>query len=232
MKILLIGHKGLLGSSFITKLPNLDITNLRFKSEPFLELIRSSNYDIVINCAVNKVSSPITNIELPLFLAESCRYLIQFSSDAVFSGKKPNYFKYSKKDIPDPICTYGKEKYEMEKALALRHNCLIIRTSFIHRSDRLVSDIRQKNKFLGFQNYLWCGLTANQIVDLTIGCIEENRTGLCHMFAKNSISKYELACHVASVYNTQTEIIPIEYPIINRQIVSDFDINFDIATLK
>lgn len=232
MKILLIGHNGLLGSLFITKLSNPDITDLRFKSKSFLELIKSSNYDIIINCAVNKISSPITNIELPLFLAESCRYLIQFSSDAVFSGKKPNSFKYSKKDIPDPICTYGKEKHEMERALSPHHNCLIIRTSFIHRSDRFVSDIRQKNKFSGFKNYLWSGLTANQIVDLTIGCLKDNRTGLCHMFSKNSISKYELACRVASLYNTETEIISVEDPIVNRQIVSDFDISFDIATLK
>lgn len=232
MKILLVGHKGLLGSSFLSHVSNLDTTDLRFGDPLFSNFIQTCGYDIIINCAVDKTNNPLVNIELPFFLVEHCDYFIQFSSDAVFSGKKPNHLKYNKQDMPDPVCVYGQQKHEMEKILSTRTNCLIIRTSFIHSSSKLVSDILQQDEFLGFQNYLWSGLTANQVVELTMSCLNDRQTGLCHMFSKDSISKHKVASLVASAYNTKTRITPVEYPIVNRQVISDFDTNFDINRLN
>ena len=61
--------------------------------------------------------------------------------------------------------------------------------------------------------------------------IEEQRTGLCHLFSKNTLSKYELAKQIAKLYNIKKDIIPKYYPIINRQIDTDFNIYFEIRNL-
>ena len=230
MKILVLGHKGLLGSSLVSLL-EAESTDLRFPRPEFINFITQSNYDIVVNCAVNKINDKIVNVDLPVFLSASCNYLVQFSSDAVFSGSKKPYLKYDKTDPVDPDTIYGQQKVMMEQSLLDTPNSLIIRTSFVDQRSQFVQNILSQPKFLAFTNYLWSGLTAKQVSQLTRSCIKNNKTGLCHMFSNRTQSKYQLAKAVASCYNTQTEIIPVDYPILNRQITSDFDINFNISDL-
>jgi len=230
MRILVLGHKGLLGSSLISLL-GADFTDLRFPSPEFINFITRSNYDVIVNCAVNKINDKVVNVDLPTFLSASCNYLVQFSSDAVFSGLKPHNLKYDKTDLVDPDTIYGQQKVMMEQSLIGISNSLIIRTSFIDQKSPFVQNILSQPKFLAFTNYLWSGLTAKQVSLLTLSCIKNNKTGLCHMFSNRTQSKYQLAKKVACCYNTQTEIIPVDYPSLNRQITSDFNINFNITDL-
>ena len=75
MKILLLGHKGMLGHMTLKylKTKNLDIetTDLRWPSDEFKECIKNFDGDYIINCigAIHqRTNSFDVNWELPIFL--------------------------------------------------------------------------------------------------------------------------------------------------------------------
>jgi len=232
MKILILGHKGLIGSYLTNYIPQAQTVLYRYPSSEFIKHIVKTKYNIIINCAVNKTGDERTNIHLPYFLSKHCDYLIQFSSDAVFSGKKRIGETYSKEDSTDPICVYGKQKNKMEQLLyTVADKSLIIRTSFLDNESQFVKKILTNAEFFAFKNYIWSGLSSKQVANLTLSCITQHRTGICHMFSKNSLSKYKLALKISEQFHSKTKIIPTEHPIINRSIKSDFDISLNIEDL-
>jgi dTDP-4-dehydrorhamnose reductase len=232
MKTLVLGHKGLLGSYLSSIIPEAKTIPYRYPSVEFEQNIIYSKYNIIINCIVDKLNNETVNIDLPYFLSKHCDYLVQFSSDAVFSGKKPIDQQYLKEDKTDPICIYGNQKDKMEQSLQhTLSKSLIIRTSFLDKKSQFIQSVLTNNKFSAYKNYIWSGLSCQQVADLTLSCIQQHRTGMCHMFSKNALSKYELALRIAQNYNSQTEIIPVEFPVINRSINSDFDISFNLKDL-
>ena len=104
------------------------------------EQIEEIRPDVIVNCigvikqrqnmALDKVRE--INSEFPKKLDSLCRrtqrYLIHFSTDCVFSGKKGNY---SEDDRPDAEDLYGQSKFEGE--ISDSPNTLTLRTSIIGR---------------------------------------------------------------------------------------------------
>ncbi len=150
MKIIILGSNGQLGYELSKTLEKnfniitfskkeLDITDFN-SMKNIIDLVKP---DIVINAAAytsvdNAEKNPIltykVNSEAPqniaYLLEKSGGFLIHFSTDYVFNGKKK--FPYLETDKPNPINVYGKSKLSGEnKIKAYMHNYFILRTSWV-----------------------------------------------------------------------------------------------------
>lgn len=128
MNVLLLGSSGQLGTSLKKTCPSF--INFQYKSKEDLnivnfkllkETILDTKPDYIINTAAyTKVDEAEKNVELANNtnctavhnLAKIAKkidsFLIHFSTDYVFDGKKNN--SYNEYDIPNPISVYGKSK--------------------------------------------------------------------------------------------------------------------------
>ena len=129
MKYFVIGSTGMMGSAIKRKKNGDDIFffenhgTLELKNrEKVMERIVIAKPDVVINtaaylgidpCAENPSEAFSINAKAVKDLAEICKQLdiclLHFSTDAVFDGKKGDY--YSEADVPNPLNMYGMTKY-------------------------------------------------------------------------------------------------------------------------
>jgi len=151
MKILLLGHKGMLGSDLLKKLSadhevtgmdkeEIDIGSAKDCKNAVVEV----NPEIVINaaaftnvdgCETARDACFAVNAEAVKNICEACRgrniKIIHFSTDYVFDGTatKP----YEENDKCNPISAYGASKLAGERYLqSLSDNYLLIRTSWLY----------------------------------------------------------------------------------------------------
>jgi len=150
VKILLLGHKGMLGSDLLVKLSSayevigMDKEEVDIASEEECNnVIRETAPDIVINaaaytnvdgCETAKEECFAVNADAIKNIAKTCHdhkiQVIHFSTDYVFDGtaKQP----YKEEDICNPINVYGKSKLAGENYLrTLSDNYLLIRSSWL-----------------------------------------------------------------------------------------------------
>lgn len=150
MKILLLGHKGMLGSDLLVKLSSEHVLIGMDKEEIDIasadeckNAIRETAPDIVINaaaytnvdgCETAREECFTVNADAIKNIAEACRdkkiQVVHFSTDYVFDGtaKQP----YKEDDICHPINVYGESKLAGENHLrTLSDNYLLIRSSWL-----------------------------------------------------------------------------------------------------
>ncbi len=150
-KALVTGGNGQLGTAFRELLPSLDVdcyaparNVLDVTDESVLKkTLEEYRPDVLINCsAFNDVDGAesrsdaafAVNSEAPQRMASLCGemnvFLIHFSTDYVFDGKKQ--IPYLEADEPNPLNVYGKSKLAGEWAvLESSFPCLVIRTSWV-----------------------------------------------------------------------------------------------------
>ena len=132
-----------------------------------LHLLNKINPQIIINCAAytavddaenNENIASAINFEAVEIISKWCNenssFLIHFSTDYVFDGKKEK--PYLETDLPNPLSVYGKTKYLGEQAF-LKSNCpgICLRASWVH-------SIYGKNFFLTMKSLFF----KNQIVKI------------------------------------------------------------------
>ena len=151
MKILLLGHKGMLGSDLLSRLyaehevigmdkEEIDIVSANECNHAIKEtapdiVINAAAYTDVDGCETAKEECFAVNAEAVKNIAEACRMkkilIIHFSTDYVFDGtaKQP----YKEDDQVNPINVYGESKLAGERYLqSLSDNYLLIRTSWLY----------------------------------------------------------------------------------------------------
>jgi dTDP-4-dehydrorhamnose reductase len=167
VKILLLGHKGMLGSDLLAKLSvgheviGLDKDEINIVSpEECKKAITETAPDIVINaaaftnvdgCETAKEECFAVNAVAVKNIAEACRAnkikIIHFSTDYVFNGQGNQ--PYKEDDKCDPISVYGESKLAGEKYLqSLSDNYVLIRTSWLYgvKGKNFVQAIIEKAK--------------------------------------------------------------------------------------
>ncbi len=151
MKVLITGGKGQLAQAFKAFFQTQNVTFRALGREeldisnPFavFEVIREYKPTVVINCAAYnlvdraeeafgeayKVNS-LGPYNLALASKENGCFLIHFSTDYVFDGRKGDL--YEEEDLPRPINKYGWSKYLGEKGVReLLEDTLIFRVSWL-----------------------------------------------------------------------------------------------------
>jgi dTDP-4-dehydrorhamnose reductase len=145
-------------------------------------IVKQCRPDAIINCVAitpkqsqaNDVAACATvNGLLPHRLADCAErcgaYLIQISTDAVFSGKRGSY---TESDAPDPVNLYGRTKLQGEVSGT---GCITLRTTFFGATPTASTLVdwfikQHGQRVSAFANYrfsgLWIGTLANTIEKL------------------------------------------------------------------
>jgi dTDP-4-dehydrorhamnose reductase len=196
------------------------------------KLFENVKPDLVINCiGLTKHYKKIDMIDMikvnalwPHELARLCddfnAFLIQISTDCVFSGAKGSYTEL---DTPDAIDLYGRSKI-LGELNYFYGNTLTLRTSTIgHELKRhfglLDWFLEQKKACKGYKKAIFSGLPTVALANIIRDHIIEDRNlkGLYHVGAE-PISKFDLLNLIASVYNKDTFIEPDESFVIDRSL--------------
>ncbi|MCD6153296.1 MAG: dTDP-4-dehydrorhamnose reductase [Syntrophobacterales bacterium] len=167
MKILVLGHTGMLGSDIVNMLilshevmgknsKDFDISSL----EDCRRIIGETAPDVVINataytnvdgCESEKDKCFSINAEGVKNVAVSCRdrgiKIVHFSTDYVFDGEKES--PYVENDLCNPVSAYGQSKLQGELYLKeLSNNYILIRTAWLYGKNgkNFVNTILEKAK--------------------------------------------------------------------------------------
>jgi len=219
MRLLITGAKGQLGREFVKTLENtnhqvyafsreeLDITDFQ---KVYLT-IKEIKPDVVINCsAYNLVDKAEEEFEKALQvnaigvsnLAIACRetkaFLIHYSTDYVFDGKKEGL--YTEEDQPNPLSKYALSKYLGElKVKAILENYLIFRVSWVYGEGKQ-NFLYKLTEWAKTQEYLRVACdefsvptSTRTIVEITLKAIEQGLTGLYHLVNSGYTSRFEWA---------------------------------------
>jgi dTDP-4-dehydrorhamnose reductase len=245
MKLLILGHNGMLGNAvykyFINKCDIETIEGLRWNSDEYKNKILNSDAEFTINCvgAIPQKKYDVEyygflNIELPKFLETTGKKVIHPSTDCEFSGnlEYPKMYKWN--DWRDAEDDYGKSKAKISKLIVDEFkNTKIIRTSII--GHELITSLSLLDWFLGtdddevlrgYSNYYWNGITTLQwckVADMIISSWME--TFILTQVGSLGLSKYDLLKIIAEVYSKPNIInkFEMEKPL-NKMLESDFKI--------
>ena len=190
--------------------------------------------DVVINCtglikqrseASDALQIFPINALFPHRLAQICAdfqaWLIQFSTDCIFSGKEGNYSDDAEIGVSD---FYGLSKYVGE--VKDQDHVLTLRTSIIGhelQSKYQLVDwfLAQEGSVSGYTKAIFSGFPTVEIAKILDQYVLPNPSlhGLYNLSA-DAISKYDLLKIIKQVYNKDIEIIPDDKVEIDRSLNS------------
>lgn len=220
MKFLICGCNGMAGHTislylkeqghdvfgFDTRQSNLiDSAAGNAMDRAFVEnLVKSGNYDTVINCIGilnqaaedHKALAAYLNSYWPHFLAELTEgtdtQVIHMSTDCVFSGKRG---EYTEKDFQDGTTFYDRSKALGElndgKNITLRNS--IVGPDINPNGIGLLNwFMKQSGHINGYTKAMWTGQTTLQLAKTMEYAAKTRAHGLVNAVPDTSISKYEL----------------------------------------
>ena len=232
MRVLLLGHSGMLGSAVEKYYAFEEVQTLeeRWPSEEFKRKVSEFDGDLIINCIgaiPQKTNEFSINSDIPEFLCNYCSpevKIINPESDCVFEGTIKG--AYDKNHPCDATSDYGKSK--AFKPPTGKKNFKSIRTSVIGydkgNKELLSWFLNAGESVHGYINHWWSGITTYEWAKLSYTVYEEwDQTGSLVQVGATPITKYELLKMIKSVYDCDTEIIPTHAEnSVNRSLVSDF----------
>ena len=256
MKVLVLGHHGMLGNAVhkFFKKRGYDVltTEERWSDSSFIKEVRDSGADFIINCigaipqkyGSDKMYS--LNVRLPVFLDKIGVPVIYPSTDCEFSGDLIAPLKYKKTDHKDVSKgdAYGYTKATTSLlAVSAFHNTKVIRTSIIgheESSSKSLLDwfLRYEGDYVrGYDNAYWNGITTLQWAIIAEGIVLSwEHYDIITQVGTEGLSKYQLLCVMRDVYEKDIEIdrVLIEKPV-NKMLESDIvvpDIRDQLITLR
>jgi len=218
VKILLLGHRGMLGSDLLLQLERkhevtgLDMDEIDISVQAQCrKAIDENTPDIVVNaaaytnvdgCEKEKDLCFAVNAEAVKNIAESCRgkniRLVHFSTDYVFdgNGKEP----YAEDSLCHPVNVYGASKLAGERYLqALSNNYILIRTAWLYGKNgknfvrTILEAARTKNKLEVVDDQIGSPTYTKDIAAAVDLLIERNITGIFHITNRGSCSWFQFA---------------------------------------
>ena len=245
MKILVLGHRGMLGravTKFFAENTNHEVTTIssRWGESNFNEEVKNLEADFIIN-GIGKIpqKKPLAqdytsiNIELPRFLETLNTPIIHPSTDCEFKGSIPKGESYTKESVRDADDDYGMSKAiistEIEQGFK---NTKIIRTSIIgheENSSLALLDwfLSQSGSVKGYTNHYWNGITTLEWAKQCKNIIEnwDNFPVLNQLGTETHYSKFEIVSLAKDIYKKDIEIIPFTTEItVNKCLTSDMTV--------
>jgi dTDP-4-dehydrorhamnose reductase len=245
MRILILGHRGMLGSELLQGLSTgheaigKDIDEFDIVSEgDCRRVIREAEPDIVINAAAyTDVDGSEKARELCFAVnadgvknvALACRpggiKVVHFSTDYVFDGAKDA--PYREDDMCRPLNVYGEAKLAGEKNLQrYSEHYLLIRTSWLYgrHGENFVKTIMAKAREAGRLEIVDDQRgSPTYAKDLTsaVECLLTGRhTGIVHVTNRGTCSWYEFAQKISAYAGLgDVQVIPISSGQLNRPAV-------------
>ena len=201
----------------------LDITDFATTEQ----IIREIRPDVLINCAAytlvdkaeeNPASSDLVNSSAVANLASLCKkfniFLVHFSTDYVFDGKKNNF--YSETDLPNPLNKYGRSKLQGEESIikTLRH-FLIFRVSWVIGQGeknflyKLSRWSKEKHILEVSYDEISTPTYTQDIAEATLLSLKRRLKGLYHLANSGYCSRYELAKYFVKKMALDNILIPV-----------------------
>jgi dTDP-4-dehydrorhamnose reductase len=199
MKVLVLGHNGMLGSvvfSYLNQYYDVHTTDYRYPSNEFIDNIFSFDGDWVINCIgaiPHKYSEFNINYELPILLDTVNTFKVIHCSTDDISSNTP--YSLSKQKASDWIKLHSK-------------NTRTIRSSIIGMGGGLLSWLLSNNEVDGYVNCMWNGITTLEWAKYCKLIIDGDLNDTNLSLVTDCISKYELLSIINNVFNHNAMIKP------------------------
>lgn len=221
MKILLLGHKGMLGSDLLLKLnmrhevigmdkEEIDIVSASECKGAIKEIepdiiINAAAYTNVDGCETAKDECFAVNAEAVKNIAGACRdkniRIIHFSTDYVFDGaaKQP----YKEDHQCNPINTYGASKMAGERYLrSLSENYILIRTAWLYGVNgknfvqTILEKVKTTKKLTVVDDQVGSPTYTKDLAAAVDLLIEQNAKGIFHITNRGSCSWFQFAVKI------------------------------------
>lgn len=218
MKILVLGHNGMLGNcvyKYLSSLKNIDAfkVNGRWPKDNFLTEIVNMDVDYVINCIgaiPQRTEDFVINYDLPIWLDKNleCR-VIHPGTDCEMDN---DYYGISKVNASDYV-----------KHSGIRTK--IIKTSIIghelNTSNSLLDwFLNSKESVSGYTKAMWNGNTTLEWAKTCVDLMKNwNSYPIENVIQSNCISKFSLLQEISKVYEKEIEIKSNESVVANKCLV-------------
>jgi dTDP-4-dehydrorhamnose reductase len=235
MKVLILGHKGMLGSELMERLMSahevtgrdMDAFDLASEND-CRRILAESSPEVVINaaaytnvdgCEADRERCFSVNADGVRNIAVACRgkgiTLVHFSTDYVFDGRKKT--PYLEEDSPGPLNVYGASKLEGERFLqTFAERYLLIRTAWLYgsRGKNFVHTILQKASTVEalevVDDQIGSPTYARDLANAVALLVEGGHLGVFHVTSRGRCSWFEFACKIlAFTGNKEVDVRPI-----------------------
>jgi dTDP-4-dehydrorhamnose reductase len=236
MKILLLGHKGMLGYDLLTELDyhhdvtGMDMDEIDITSpEQCSKAIDDVSPEIVVNaaaftnvdgCEKAKDACFAVNGEAVKNIASACRgkniCIVHFSTDYVFDG---NGIAPYKEDHPcNPINAYGASKLAGERYLQdLAEKYILIRTAWLYGRNgknfvrTILEKAKAKNKLEVVEDQIGSPTYTKDLAAAVSLLIDRKITGIFHITNRGTCSWYQFAQKILKEGGlAETDVTPIK----------------------
>ncbi len=233
-KILIVGHRGQLGTDCMSvlgeaavgvDLPEIDLSD-RSQCWGKLDFIQP---DIIVNCAaytaVDACETDPTcwgvNADGPKHLAEwaasNGAFLVHVSTDYVFDGEKPLFEPILETESPSPVSEYGKSKLAGETAvLESGADAAILRTAWLYGATgnnflktMLRLTLQNPGKEFKVVNDQYGSPTWSHTLARQIRAVADAKTtGVFHSTSEGYCTWYGLACAFLEELGVEHNFVP------------------------
>lgn len=242
MKILILGHTGMLGNAlrrFFSQKKDCEVLTIssRYPNTEFLEAIKTSGADFIINCVgaipQKKPSSleyRLLNEDLPKELDKIGIPIVHPSTDCEFSGQLRPPHAYDRTHDRDAKDEYGQSKARISEWIEHNgKNTKIIRTSILGHElttshsllDWFLSQTTMVN---GYTDQYWNGVTTLEWATQCFIILKNwNDTGrLTQLATPACVSKHSLLTTIKNIYGKDIEVRPfLSGNPVNKCLISD-----------
>lgn len=228
MKVLVLGHKGMLGnavSNYLSAQVDCQVLsiNSRYPDAQFIADIKNANPDFVINCVgaipqkrPSASEYRLLNEDLPKELDKFGIPVVHPSTDCEFDGSLPLGENYPKTHLRDTKDEYGQSKARISDWIERESKSTkIIRTSIIGHElatsySLLDWFLSEKGTVNGYTDQYWNGITTLEWTKQCLQLMKDwNKVAkLTQLANPECLSKYELLKIFSKIYGKALEITP------------------------
>jgi dTDP-4-dehydrorhamnose reductase len=236
MKVLLLGHKGMLGSDLMAQfhyrhdIVGMDIGEINITSasecrkavaeiQPQL-VINAAAYTNVDGCETAKEECFAVNAEAVKNIAEACSgkniTIIHYSTDYVFDGNGTR--PYTEEDPCNPMNTYGASKLAGEHHLRhLTDNYIIIRTAWLYGAkgknfvQAILDKARTTGKLTVVDDQTGSPTCTRDLAAATELLVDKNARGIFHVTNRGFCTWFDFAKKILQeAHLDKVELLPMK----------------------